>query len=305
MAPEKSARGTEERCSRSSIFFASGETFHTARAGTKSGVTTKDSIKKEEEGLKSGRGRAKPGGKAERGWAKREKKDYVGAIADFSRAIELNPEAYWAYGGRGQMRRLRGDYAEAMADLTRAIELDPSYTFGHCERGWAEYEQGDYDGALAAFTRAIELDSGFGWAHQGFNALAWTRATSPDASLRDPAGAVELARKAVAWAPTDANFRNTLAAALYSAGRYEEAVQALEKAGELRRGGNGYDWFVLAMVRHRLGKDDARQWYDKAVAWAREHNPDETSLRRLQAQAAEVLGLGAGPGRPAEGAERD
>jgi hypothetical protein len=60
---------------------------------------------------------------------------------------------------------------------------------------------------------------------------------------------------------------------------------------ELRKGGDCTDWFFLAMAHCRLGeKDQARQWYDKAVAlMEKEKSPDE-ELRRFRAEARELLG---------------
>ena len=45
-------------------------------------------------------------------------------LADFDRAIELNPKYAWAFAQRGVTYRLQGDYAHALADFDRAIELD-------------------------------------------------------------------------------------------------------------------------------------------------------------------------------------
>ena len=48
------------------------------------------------------------------------------ALADFTRAIELDPSLAWAIGGRGQTYQAMGRHEEALADFTRAIELDPN-----------------------------------------------------------------------------------------------------------------------------------------------------------------------------------
>ena len=46
------------------------------------------------------------------------------ALADFTRAIELNPAYGLALSSRGETYRLMGRYDEALSDLTRAIELN-------------------------------------------------------------------------------------------------------------------------------------------------------------------------------------
>ncbi|MHC4164055.1 MAG: hypothetical protein ACYSUM_18170 [Planctomycetota bacterium] len=47
----------------------------------------------------------------------------------------------------------------------------------------------------------------------------------------------------------------------------------------------------LAMEKHKLGQKDAREWYDKAVAWMDKHKPDDQELKRVRAEAEEVLGI--------------
>jgi hypothetical protein len=46
------------------------------------------------------------------------------------------------------------------------------------------------------------------------------------------------------------------------------------------------------MARWRLGqRDEARAWYDKAVAWMEKNQPKDEGLRRFRAEAATLLGL--------------
>ena len=60
---------------------------------------------------------------------------------------------------------------------------------------------------------------------------------------------------------------------------------------ELRKGGDAYDWFFQAMAHWQKGdKDEARKWFDKAVAWTRQKAPKNVELRRFWAEAAELLG---------------
>jgi serine/threonine protein kinase len=123
------------------------------------------------------------------------------------------------------------------------------------------------------------------------NDLAWLLATCPDAKVRDPKRAVGLARKAVELDPR-AGYWNTLGVAEYRAGNDTEALAALQKAMALTKGGNGFDWFIVAMAHARLdNKDAARAWYAKAVAWMEKEQPGNEELRRFRAEAAAVLGV--------------
>jgi serine/threonine protein kinase len=131
------------------------------------------------------------------------------------------------------------------------------------------------------------------------NALAWTLATCPDKRFRDPAMAVELAKKAVALAPQKGDFWNTLGAAHYRAESWKEAEDALRQSMKLRAGGDSFDWFVLAMTLwQRSDKDEARKWFDRAVHWMKKNseimklNKEQTEqLESFHAEAAVLLGV--------------
>jgi tetratricopeptide (TPR) repeat protein len=130
------------------------------------------------------------------------------------------------------------------------------------------------------------------------NNQAWPLATNPDAKLRDPARAVELAQKAVDLWPNEPMYWNTLGVAHYGAGHWKEAIEALTKSMELAKGKlESFDTFFLAMAHWRLDeKEKAREWYDRAVQWM-EKNKDQLQgnkqwpeeLRRFHAEAEELL----------------
>jgi serine/threonine protein kinase len=125
------------------------------------------------------------------------------------------------------------------------------------------------------------------------NRLAWLLATCPLKEICDPKRAVELARKAVDLAPKSNIYRNTLGVALYRAGDWKAAIEALEESGRLApdkyRASNG---FFLAMAHWQLGdKTQSRFWYDKAVPWMEKNQLKNEELIRFRAEAAAVLGV--------------
>ncbi len=90
--------------------------------------------------------------------ARRFNGDVNGAIADCTRAIELDPKSEPAVYKRGALNLQKGDYDDAIADLTRAIELSPNTADYYSDRGLAKLRKRDNDGAIVDFTHAIELD---------------------------------------------------------------------------------------------------------------------------------------------------
>jgi len=80
------------------------------------------------------------------------------AIADFNRAIELDPNNVEYFYLRGLSYDANDEYNLAVADFSRAIELDPDNAEYFSVRGDFYQEKGEYGRAIADFNRAIELD---------------------------------------------------------------------------------------------------------------------------------------------------
>ena len=69
-------------------------------------------------------------------------------------------------------------------------------------------------------------------------------------------------------------------------------IAAAGHTGGCRKGGDSFDWFFLAMSHWQLDqKEEARKWYDQAVACMDKNQPHTEDLRRLRAEAAELLGI--------------
>jgi tetratricopeptide (TPR) repeat protein len=102
-----------------------------------------------------------------RGWAYYWLKEYQRAFADFNHTLELDPNDPYAYYRRGWAYARLKDYQQAIADFDRALELEPNFSWAHCGRGWAYYDQKDYQRALVDFNRALELDPNYTFASNG------------------------------------------------------------------------------------------------------------------------------------------
>lgn len=59
------------------------------------------------------------------GLYKQYKDDFIGALADFNHALQLNPRNADAYANRGAVREIQGDFPSAVADYDKVIELRP------------------------------------------------------------------------------------------------------------------------------------------------------------------------------------
>src|SRR5262249_23695029 len=92
-----------------------------------------------------------------RGIQKAQNGNLDGAIADFDRAMQLNPKDDAPYYNRAQARSLKQDTAGSIAHYTRAIELGSTNPVASNNRGNARAANNDRDGAISDYTRAIEL----------------------------------------------------------------------------------------------------------------------------------------------------
>jgi len=96
-----------------------------------------------------------------RGSSKNDLKDYNGAIADFTKAIEINPNDAFAYYNRGSSKDNLKDYYGAIADYTKAIEINPNDAKAYNQRGISKSDLKDYYGAIADYTKAIEINPNY------------------------------------------------------------------------------------------------------------------------------------------------
>jgi tetratricopeptide (TPR) repeat protein len=254
-------------------------------------------------------------------------KKYAAAVADLTKHFDVFAGAsrvWYRYNQRALAHFHLGHYEQALADVARAVEIKPGNLtwispdlvascpdekfrtgmlaladktiertggkYGYYTRGMVYAALKQYDKARADFEKYLDLGATDAFT---LNNVAWNLATWPDPKFRDAAQAVTLAKKAVELAPKIGSFWNTLGVARYRNGDWQAAVEALQKSNELFRGAQlSLNAFFLAMAHWQLGnKEQAWDWYDKAVAWMDKHAPDHGELRRFRAEAAELLGV--------------
>ena len=188
----------------------------------------------------------------------RMEKTWMARIADYNRAIEIDPKYASAYNNRGLAKNEKGDVDGAVADYNLAIQLDandvnawtnleatskktraismapsshydravqinPKKANTYYQRGWAREKKGDANGAVADYTHTIELDPKNAHA---YNTLAWLLATCAQDRIRDGKKAVAYASKACEMADwKEPDFLDTLAAACAETGDFAQAVK--------------------------------------------------------------------------------
>jgi tetratricopeptide (TPR) repeat protein len=132
-----------------------------------------------------------------------QKMDYKNALADFDKAIDLDPDHdATVYNDRGQARYNLRNFDGAIADFRKATEIDPGYAEAFNNMGAAFNEKGDPNAALAPLNRAIELNARLGKAYnnRAFSS-AQLKAYGPaltdldEVIARDPQNAIALGNR--------------------------------------------------------------------------------------------------------------
>ena len=80
------------------------------------------------------------------------------ALADFGRAIELNPFFFQVYANRALVLMNLGRLDEALADFNRALQVNPGYASAYAGRGSVLQDMGRPDLALVDYNQALGLD---------------------------------------------------------------------------------------------------------------------------------------------------
>jgi tetratricopeptide (TPR) repeat protein len=187
------------------------------------------------------------------------------ARASFERAIAIDPGYANAYRGLGITLYREGRFEEAGRAYERAVQLAPADVSVHHNFAVLLHAQGKLSEAEARYREALRLDGRYADAHYGlalvFAAqgrvadavthyrealrtvpewtqvlaeLAWMLATTSDPSIRNPQEAIALSQRAIS-SSTEPSWTamNASAAALASAGRFDEAADRARRAIEL------------------------------------------------------------------------
>jgi len=81
------------------------------------------------------------------------------ALADFGRALRINPRLADAHSNRGNVYQARGESEKALRDFDQAIKLDPRHNRAFNNRANLLLAKGELDAAINDYNRSIELDS--------------------------------------------------------------------------------------------------------------------------------------------------
>ena len=123
-----------------------------------------------------------------------KKGDTAGVLADYNKIIELTPSALGVevvYSNRSTIRLQSKDVDGALEDLNKAVSINPRVGEIHAARAVARLQKGDLDGALADYEKAIELKPSLPSAFLGRGYFRYQKRDF-DGALADLSKAIEL-----------------------------------------------------------------------------------------------------------------
>lgn len=128
--------------------------------------------------------------------------------------------------GEAQGCERDGDWAGAESLCREVVATQPWLAVGHLELARAMRAQKDFVAARSVYDDWLTINPD---SADGHNDLAWLLITAPEPPVRDPAAAVEHARRAHELRPDQLDYVHALAWALVANGQPDEAQKLLEE----------------------------------------------------------------------------
>ncbi|MEK6809775.1 MAG: tetratricopeptide repeat protein [Nanoarchaeota archaeon] len=104
-----------------------------------------------------------------RGSTKKNLEDFQGAISDYNKALQIDPNYAIAYNNRGVAKMHLGDFKGAISDYNKALQIDPGSPAIYNNRGIAKENLGDLIGAISDYNKALQIDPKYTTAHNNLS----------------------------------------------------------------------------------------------------------------------------------------
>lgn len=210
-------------------------------------------------------------------WNQRTEEGFQKAIIQFEQSLKLDPQYPLAWAGLADCWQLLAGYGfvspkeaipKAKAAVEKALALDPSLAEAHATAALiAQNHDRDWPRAEKSYLRAVEINPNYA------TALAWYGEMI--AWLGRPEEGFARMQQALKLDPTSLTFNKDLAAILYLARKYDQAIDQLKKTLELDPNFPETRYW-LALVYTQQGR------YEEAIA----------EFQQLRNQWQRLYGLG-------------
>jgi len=226
-----------------------------------------------------------------RGLGYKEKGDYVKALNDFTKAIELKPRSTKAYLNRGSLLAKTGKTNEALNDFSRVILMNPKDSSAYLNRGMVFAQLKKWDSAINDYNKAIELKPA--------NYLAYANRGVAFGSLGEYNNALNDFNKAIELAPHYPNAYFNRANLWAQQNSFSNAIKDYNKAIELNPEykqamiNRGQSYFNLNDFENaardysnaiRFDGNNATLYYKRGLCYLKQRKIEETKKDFIMAQ---------------------
>ena len=174
-----------------------------------------------------------------RGNTKSELGQKQAAIIDYDRAIAINPKYADAYYNRGNAKYELGQKQAAIIDYDQAIAVNPKHDSAYFNRGIVKSELGQKQAAIADYDRAIVINPNYD--------NAYVNRGNAKYELGQKQAAIADYDQAIMINPNYADAYNNRGIAKSSLGQKQAAIVDLTKAAELFRQQGKMDLYELVI----------------------------------------------------------
>jgi tetratricopeptide (TPR) repeat protein len=196
------------------------------------------------------------------------------AIADYDKAIKINPDFERAYYNRGTAYGNKGQFDLAIADLDKAIEINPEDAEAYNNRGIAYVKKGQHDLAIADFGKSIEIKPDYSQAYYN-RAFVYHEKSQYDLAIADLDKAIEIK-------PDDVEAYYNRGTVYGKKGQHDLAIADFNKAIKINPGlaqaynnrgltYNNNGQFDLAIADYdkaiKIKPDDAEAYYNRGITY--------------------------------------
>ena len=185
------------------------------------------------------------------------------ALADFNKAIEMEPSYINAYINRGFLLSKLGALPQALADDDKAVNLNPKLAGAYINRGQVYDKMGHFNEALADYNKAISLKDNLAESYNDRANVYFKMGNLPQA--------IADYNKALTFKTDYADVYYNLAFIYYRQGRFADAVDNYSKTLE-------------------INPKDASTYYNRAVAYyqLKEYAKAWIDVKQMQALGANI-----------------
>ncbi|KAI8596449.1 mitochondrial precursor protein import receptor tom70 [Dissophora ornata] len=148
------------------------------------------------------------------------------ALADFDKAIELDPNYVQTYIKRGSIFMEQGDAGKTFGEFETAISIDAEDPNIYYHRGQVFFITGEYESAARDYVKSIELEPKFVFSHIQYGVAQY--------KLGNISDAMNIFKKALKDFPDSGDVNNYYGELLLDQQQFDQAFERFDKAIKLK-----------------------------------------------------------------------